>query len=248
MPSGAAVVYLAATGGPPSYPLLASHGSAEHELTLRTLFASKGWASSILEEGRRKLELKSGRHIFCIEVEKAADGASLLVFAVVVDAGYPVNFIFSAGAANAVAGPPRAMAEFRALAAPALRAQGGAPEAKQHKALRSALKPSLRPLAERFSALEKLDKLAAVQEKAFALKGLLVENLVRATERDSLLEDLEVKTRTLRDSAAVFERDSSSARCAQRCTLYKWRLMGACLGLLVAGAIAAGVTQSLGLW
>ena len=242
------VCYISLTGGPPAYPLLASHGPSDHELTLRTLFASKGWASAILEEGRKKLELKSGREVFCIEVDRDASGEGVArVFTIVVGAGFPTNFVFSAGAAAAGA-PPRAMAEFRALAAAALRTSAGASEQKQQKALKSALRASLKPLAERFSALETIDKLAAVQAKANDLKGRLVENLFLATERDGLLEALEEKTSKLRDSAATFEQSSTSARCLQRVLLLKWWLLGGFIVVIVVAAIAAGVTHDLGLW
>jgi hypothetical protein len=243
------VCYVSLTGGPPAYALLASHGPSDHELTLRTLFASKGWASSILQEGRKKLELKSGREVFCIEVDRDASGEGVArVYTIVVEAGYPTNFVFSAGAAAAAGAPPRAMAEFRSLALAALRTSAGASEQKQQKALKSALRASLKPLAERFSALETIDKLAAVQAKANDLKGRLVENLFLATERDGLLEALEEKTSKLRDSAATFEKGSTSARCLQRVLLLKWWLLGGVIVVIVVAAIAAGVTHDLGLW
>jgi hypothetical protein len=238
------VSYLALTGGPPSYPLLASHGPSDNELTLRTLFASKGWSSSILDEGRNRLELKSGRQLFCIEVDRAPE---FRVYTIVVDVGYPTNFIFSAGA-SASSSPPRAMAEFKGLVAAALRSSADASEQRQQKALKAALRASLKPLAERFSALEQLDKLAGVQKKAFELKGKLVENLILATERDGLLEALEEKTRTLRDSAAAFEGAAGRARCAQRLLLWKWYLFGGFIVLLIVAAVAAGTTKELGLW
>lgn len=244
MASSAAISYLALTGGPPAYPILCSFGPPEHELTLRTLFSSKGWSSSIIEEGRTKLELKSGRHIFCIEVETAGDGAPVRVFAVVAELGYPTRFIFSGPSP-----PPRAMGEFRALVAAALRKGAGGGEVREQKALKSALRGSALPaLAGRFSALESLDKVAAVEKKAFALREQLVENLYLATERDGLLETLEVKTRKLRDSAAVFEKQSWASRASACCLFYRWVVFATFLGLLVAAAVAAGVTKSLGLW
>lgn len=258
------VLYLALCDAPPAYALLASHaapGASDCESVLRTLFASPGWATSMLAEGRTRLELKSGSRLFCIEVDRGAEGEGIArVYCAVVSEAYPTRFVFSAGGAGGGGGgggggaPPRAMTEFRALVARALpptdgRAAGAEARARaEAKALRAALRGALKPLAERFSALEGLDKVAAVQRKLEGLRGALVDNLVRATERDSLLEDLEVKTSRLREGAATMERSAQGYKrraCAQ---YYKSVLACTLLALLVLGGIAAGVTKSQGLW
>ena len=122
----ATVAYLALCGPPPTYPLLASFSNSspsDFEATLRTLFSSPGWASSMLDEARTRLELKSGSHLFCIEIDKGPGGEGIArVYCCVVGAAYPTRFIFSAGASasSSSSSPPRAMADFRALVARAL--------------------------------------------------------------------------------------------------------------------------------
>ena len=253
-----AVLYLALCDAPPAYALLASHaapGASDCEAVLRTLFASPGWATSMLAEGRTRLELKSGHRLFCIEVDKGAEGEGIArVYCAVVSEGYPTRFVFSAGGAGGGGAPPRAMTEFRALVARALppadgRATGAEARARaEAKALRAALRGALKPLAERFSAVEGLDKVAAVQRKLEGLRGALVDNLVRATERDSLLEDLEVKTSRLREGAATMERSALGYKRWACARYYKSALACALLALLALGGAAAGVTKSQGLW
>ena len=210
----------------------------------------------MLDEARTRLELKSGSHLFCIEIDKGPGGEGIArVYCCVVGAAYPTRFIFSAGASasSSSSSPPRAMADFRALVARALPplGAGGEGEARaraEQKALKGALKGALKPLAARYSAAEGLDKVAQVQKKLEGLRGALVDNLVRATERDSLLEDLEVKTRTLRDGAAVMEGRALGMR-RRACTKYhKGVVMGVIIALLILGAIVAGVTKSLKVW
>lgn len=198
---------------PPFTPLvnLAIESSAvRHVSVLATVFESPGWAA-VIEEERTKLELKSGRHMYCIE----RDGLFSLV-AVVAD-GYPTRLIFS-GSSAAV---PRLMSALRE----AVRAahKSGSSSADAPRNVKKNLKPTaLRAIADRFADVETTDKVAAAARKVNELKQSMHATLLKATERDTLLENLDDKARTIGAAAKVMFDSSNSMRSKFCCFYYRW--------------------------
>ena len=69
------------------------------------------------------------------------------------------------------------------------------------KGLKRSLKPILRELAARFDDLDTIDKIVATHNKAEQVVKQVGKALVRADERQNLLEGREAETRQLAESA-----------------------------------------------
>lgn len=73
---------------------------------------------------------------------------------------------------------------------------------------------------------QKTDKLAAVQQKVRDVTAVMQENIQNALERGEKIEDLEIKTKHLSDSAVLFHKNTKRLRCqmlrnliTQRCAV-----------------------------
>lgn len=213
---------------------------SEYEATLHRIFSSAGWRGAVTAE-RRKLELREDDSLFCIEMDDRGR-----VYVAIVSAGYPTRCVFSssasnaaaagAGAAPAVPGDPRLMAEFAAHVTASFRQESLAcPE----KGLQRSLRPFLRSLAARFDDLEGLgDRITATAAKTEALKDKLAKTLVLADERASLLNDVHDKSEELAEGARSLFTTARRIRTAQRwarCRATLWVVL-CCVG--IAGVVA----------
>lgn len=204
--------------------------SVRHEDVLADVFNSPGWAS-VVSDGRTKLELKSGRHAYCLERHDAR------AFAVVVDEDYPVRFVFSG------AGAPRIMGEFREAVATALApldARAGA--AAEDKALKRALKAALPAIAERFRDPSSVNKVADAMKRVGELRTTLHETLLKATERDLLIDDIGVKSKKLATSAQDMATGAGKLKTGLCCRYYRTVFV---LTFFVLAVIAVIVIVSL---
>ena len=187
--------------------------AAEFEEVVREIFASAGWESVVADPGKRRLQLASGGSLFCIELDAAGRA-----FVAVTSADYPTRYVFGSDGGVATSSP-RLMQEFRAFvdALPVASGGGGGgggggadggpaaaaagPASAEARALKKALKPFLKQLGAKFDDLEQLDKIAAVRRKVADVQRVMGDNLARASERDSLLSDLDHKAAALEASA-----------------------------------------------
>ena len=114
--------------------------------------------------------------------------------------------------------------------------------------LQKALKRELPLLMDRFSRPEGLDKLAMVQAKAKVVSTALQAVLVKATERDALLEDIETESKHIKESAKEFSDTSVKIRSGACWNIWRVRVAVAVLILLILSGIAAYLTYHFGLW
>ena len=222
------------SSSPPFTPivsvLVATSSRAKHAAVCATVFESPGWAA-VVEEERTKLELKSGAHMYCIE-----RAGTLFCLVAVVGDGTGTRFIFSGS--NPAA--PRFMNALKA----AVRDAGGhegANAAEAARAIKRNLKSSaLAVLAKRFGAdggdTESVDKVVATQRKVETLKTTMHAKLIKATERDMLIDALDDKARDLRSSAKDMFLSSKTIQNA-----HCWRYTCCAAGVTVFTIVVAAI-------
>ena len=185
-------------------------------------------------------------------------------FIVVVTEGFPTRFIFSVGgglgsatsatppllaalqnAVRATLGetppppPPPAAGKSRrgGAATPANRPPTAAAAAESARLLKRAMKAStLKALAARYSDIDSLDKLAAATRKVEELKAAVARNINKASERDILLDDIEHKSVSIRESAKTMFVASTRVADTVRCRRYIL-LLSVTLCILVIAAV-----------
>lgn len=145
-----------------------------------------------------------------IELEYAIAGAVEWVYLCIVKRGTPPRSLFSSSTSQGTV-----LAELRGACAGAL--EEGADRRAQVRALQ---RLRLRPMVDRYNAAGGGDKLKATQEKVREAQAALLVTLNKATERDGLLEELQVKTKRLEQTAAAFSSSADSLSCAACCKLY----------------------------
>lgn len=185
--------------------LLSKSSTVRHAAVLSSVFESPGW-QAVIEEERTKLELKNGRYIYCIE----RDGLLCLVAVISAEGSgagsSDSHLIFSATSSST----PRFMTALKS----AVRDAGGhtttTDAARQLK--RNLKAATLTELAQRFSNAESFDKVAATARKVNDLKVTMHATLLKATERDMLIETLDIKAKDLRTSAHEMFEGSKSIR------------------------------------
>ena len=214
-----------------------SSAGEDFEQVARQVFESAGW-DSVLSEKKRRLQLASGANLFCIELDDAGR-----VYMAVTTGDYPTRYVFGSDSGVATSSP-RLMQEFKAFVAALPPSSGGGsgaaasagPLTVEARAMKKALKPFLKTLAGKFDDIEAIDKLAAVRRKVADVQKVMGENLVRATERDTLLSGLEEKSQQLETSAGVMFKGASALR--RHACLAKWRIyIIIALLLLILGAV-----------
>ena len=221
----------------------AAEPASEFEEVVREIFSSAGWESVVADAGKRRLQLASGGSLFCIELDEAGRA-----FVAVTSSDFPTRYIFGSDGGVATSSP-RLMQEFRAFVAalPASAGGGGGagaaagPASAEARALRKALKPFLRQLGAKFDDLESLDKIAAVRRKVAEVQRVMGENLQRATERDSLLSELDHKAAALEASAGTLF--AGAVKLRQISCRSKWRTYAFFAALLLV--VATGVVLVL---
>ena len=188
--------------------LLSKTSTVRHAAVLTSVFESPGW-QAVIEEERTKLELKNGRYIYCIE----RDGLLCLVAVISADSSRgegtsDSHSIFSATSSST----PRFMTALKS----AVRDAGGHDsngDATAARQLKRNLKPAtLTELAKRLSNAETFDKVAATARKVNDLKVTMHATLLKATEREYLIETLDEKAKDLRTSANEMFEGSKSIR------------------------------------
>ena len=198
--------------------------TARHEDVLKQIFSSSGWAT-VVADGKSKLEIKSGQHIYVIERYQTR------ALVCVCGEDFPTRLIYSGAP-----GAPRVMGAFRDAIDTALASlPAGANEGDTEKALKRALKTALPSIAERFKDPTSVDKVADAMKRVNELKVTLHETLLKATERDSLLEGIDTKSNKLAFSARSFAGDASSLRAGFCCRHYK---CVACMTLFFTSILA----------
>lgn len=175
--------------------------SEEYEDVLKQIFASPGWAA-VREQNKRKLELKSNRNIYCIEIDLQGR-----VYVIVITDAYPIRYIFSSTSGGTT---PKIMTEFHDFVVRDFRHESiSSPE----KGLKRSLRPYLKELATRFDDLESLDKINTVQAKVDNLKVLAEKNMVLMDEREGLLERQTDRSKNMSASAKqMFQTGSAASR------------------------------------
>jgi len=226
--------------------------ASEFEEVVREIFASAGWESVVADTGKRRLQLASGGSLFCIELDAAGRA-----FVAVTSSDFPTRYIFGSDGGVATSSP-RLMQEFRALAAALPASSGGGdgaggalvagPASAEARALKKALKPFLRQLGAKFDDLESLDKIAAVRRKVADVQRVMGENLQRASERDSLLSELDHKAAALEASAGTLF--AGAVKLRQYSCRSKWRAyaMITLLLLIAATALVLGLNYGTFHW
>jgi len=217
----------------------------------------------VREQRKNKLELKSGSNIYCIEI----DSSGRTYVAVITRASlvvtndntttqpvapplaptrhppppagaYPIRHIFSVSAATSTT--PKLMAEFAAYI---VAHHGPESIASGVGGLRRTLRPFLRDLAARFDDLEGIDKLAAATTKVAALQTTLSAAVHAATERSSLLEAADARTREVDTGARRMYRRSATLQ--RRACWARWTLC--CFAIAAVVVLLALVGLLLGL-
>lgn len=197
--------------------------SARHEDVLKQIFSSSGWAT-VVADGKSKLEIKSGRHVYVIERYQTR------ALVCVCEEDFPTRLIYSGAP-----GAPRVMGAFRdAIDAALAPLADGASAGDAEKALKKALKTALPTIAERFKDPTSVDKVADAIRRVNELKVTLHETLIKATERDSLLEGIDTKSNKLAFSARSFAGDAITLRKGLCCRHLR---CVACVAVLVASVL-----------
>jgi len=156
------------------------------------------------------------------------------VFVCVTSKGYPERSIFS----NENGTQLRILQELRRVVE---RAGNGGSAAQR------ALRKELPGLLERFNRVEDVDKLTRAKTKANEAYSAVHTLLVKATERDFLLEDIEGKSKKLEVSAKTFSDDSSTMKGRACFSLWRVRIFAVFAVLVVAAAIV-GFIKLAGVW
>lgn len=215
--------------------ILASHvhwdkeDPEDYESVLKTIFGSAGWAA-VREQKKRKLELKSGENVYCVEIDSDAR-----VYVAVVTSKYPIRHIFSSSSATG----PLLMAEFSNHILLHFKHES---VASPEKGMKRTLKSFLRDLASRFDDLDGIDRIAAVQTKLDALQSAMARNLALADERESLLQrNVAATDRLARSAKEMFTRTSAVKRAAQCACVRNYVVITVAVLLLVviAGLLVA---------
>ena len=150
--------------------------------------------------------------------------------------GAPARSLFSSN-------PDSLLSELRRTCAGALAGGGsGGDRRAEVRVLQRALRSALRPLVERFNASSGGDKLRAAQQSVREAQSAALATLHRVTERDGLLEEIQVKTKTLERSAEGFSGSAATLRRHACCRLYGVYLAVA-LALLAVAGVALLVTK-----
>ena len=149
--------------------------------------------------------------------------------------GAPARALFSSS-------PDSLLSELRRACAGALQGSDGSDRRSEVRALQRALRSALKPLVERFNAGGGGDKLRAAQESVRAAQSAALATLARATERDGLLEEIQVKTKRLEQTAEGFSSSAASLKRQACCRLYGLYFWIA-LALLAVVGVALLVTK-----
>lgn len=218
--------------------ILASHvhwdkeDAEDYEGVLKTIFASAGWAA-VREQKKRKLELKSGENVYCIEIDSEAR-----VYIAVVTGKYPIRHIFTSSSATG----PLLMSEFSNHVTLHYRHES---VASPEKGMKRTLKGFLRDLAARFDDLDGIDRIANVQTKLDALQSVMARNLALADERQSLLmREVEATDRMARTAKDIFQKTAVVKR-RMLCSCVKGYMLAIVVTIVVL-LIAAGVIVYVG--
>lgn len=119
-------------------------------------------------------------------------------------------------------------------------ADTGASLPDEARKLKRALKGRLKPLVARFSDLGSIDKLALATRQVEDLKASIGRTLTKATERDSLIGELDAKAEAMRDSAKVMFESSGRVRAFALCRHRKVvAAAAACCAIVVAVIVVA---------
>jgi hypothetical protein len=140
------------------------------------------------------------------------------VYVCIARKGMPMRALFSSHQDSLLSGLRRACSG--ALAAVPQQQQED--RRAEVRALARALRTALRPLVERCNApgAGGGDKLRATQESVRAAQSSLLATINKATEREGLLEELDVKTKRVARSAEAFASDATTLKRYACCRLW----------------------------
>lgn len=180
---------------------------------------SPGWASVTTD----KLSLDDGPNMFYVYIDEAGR-----VYIAITSKGYPSRYIYGSpdGSTRGVLAELKRQILERfaevSLSCP--------PNGLQSKAGNI-----LKALCDEFNDLNSIDKLANVQGKVDAVKGVMQTNIAQALKNTDRMEDIDEKAVVLADSASKFKNSAGSLKRNMR---WRYIRMICIMTILVAAVLA----------
>jgi len=169
-----------------------------------------------------------------IELDYSAEGRVEWVYVCVASKATPTRLLFSASSAS---GGATLLSELRQMCHRILDSDGSQDAKAEARALQKGLKSELKPLVENFNKAGGGDKLKALQVKVREVQGTMLATLNKATEKDGLLEEIQVKTKKLEKTAEGFYADAGTLKSRACCKLYSIYLMVAIAAAVIIGIV-----------
>lgn len=177
-------------------------------------------SSSIGATVPNELHLKNGAHTIHVQVDKKNH-----VFIAITSSSYPRRLVFAAGEAPSLMRElgqhftERFERDFRGCE----RADG----------LTKAALSMLRRIADKYSDVTKLDKLAKVQADIRDVQDVVQDNISKVLDRGEKIDAIEGKTDTLVHSAGMFSKRATTVRRTIQCRYYKLQALCILLVLII---------------